>query len=862
MDYLEISLTRTLRRTNGISSVAFDGTTIVTGLSWDRTIKVWDVHTGECKKTLTGHTNYVFSVALQGTTIVSGSEDKTIKVWDMHTGECKKTLTGHTRSVMSVAFDGSTIVSGSNDYTIKVWDVHTGECKKTLTGHTNSVSSVAFDGTTIVSGSEDETVKVWDVHTGECKKTLTGHTNCVNSVAFKGTTIVSGSEDKTIKVWDVHTGECKKTLTGRFGWVKSVAFQGTTIVSGFDDGTIKVWDLHTGECKRTLTGHTNWVAVAFQGTTIVSGSHDGTIKVWSPKDPLKHESGNRKIPPAVGAALSLRSKYEAIRAERERLLDIFGDFNKIPVDAVGLVGDVGLTETFKSLFRIGKPDRAYDVSHPTESKSAYQDPFDNVSFDSQSPGATPDMEEIDLEPAKPPSTIREIRAANSAMVDRILDGPQDTFDFTGIGEIPIKLSKLQDVLGNIINQTEKMDIHPIVQWTGREGSLVGNYQIDPHLELAAYAPGKKYTDVTEMPIVLVCCVYSFNKNRAAHLFAIIIFNGRLYSFGFGYIDSDWSNSIKTIPLAMYNPDDIMNQPFYTGSGDSKDFRKVDVLNMFLLKREHIERLHAFVVRKNPSVRVETHKYVPVRKCNYVASTSEENNWLLHEDVNPGLAFNCAKVLAKMIFTEEMYCWGNSLATTIRSQALTEKDIAELSILEASYYTKLKEWKKIKTRMIPDMGQNKLKTRIIPDMGEFYGNLKNEIPNGDGMKKVLDRLKEEMNYIKHEAKKLIKPHMFEWGLEVLEEFETLYSAKGSEPSEIVSSVSEFLTRIQSPTVAALLPRTPESVKMDTHDVDSKKRKSRKNLTRTKHSKTKRHKSNQKTHKKRTKNVTRGYAIPSA
>jgi hypothetical protein len=105
-------------------------------------------------------------------------------------------------------------------------------------------------------------------------------------------------------------------------------------------------------------------------------------------------------------------------------------------------------------------------------------------------------------------------------------------------------------------------------------------------------------------------------------------------------------------------------------------------------------------------------------------------------------------------------------------------------------------------------------------------------------------------------------MFEWGLEVLEEFETLYSAKGSEPSEIVSSVSEFLTRIQSPTVAALLPRTPESVKMDTHDVDSKKRKSRKNLTRTKHSKTKRHKSNQKTHKKRTKNVTRGYAIPSA
>jgi WD40 repeat protein len=65
-------------------------------------------------------------VAFDGATIVSGSIDDRIKVWDVHTGECKKTLRGHTVGVLSVAFDGTTIVSGSYDRTVKVWDVHTG----------------------------------------------------------------------------------------------------------------------------------------------------------------------------------------------------------------------------------------------------------------------------------------------------------------------------------------------------------------------------------------------------------------------------------------------------------------------------------------------------------------------------------------------------------------------------------------------------------------------------------------------------------------------------------------------------------------------------------------------------------------
>ena len=52
----------------------------------------------------------------------------------VNTGQCLKTLQGHTKGVWSVAFspDGETIASSSDDGAIKIWDVKTGQCLKTL----------------------------------------------------------------------------------------------------------------------------------------------------------------------------------------------------------------------------------------------------------------------------------------------------------------------------------------------------------------------------------------------------------------------------------------------------------------------------------------------------------------------------------------------------------------------------------------------------------------------------------------------------------------------------------------------------------------------------------------------------------
>ncbi len=287
--------------TNRVSSVAFslDGGTLATG-GWDKIVKLWDVQTGQCLRTLKGLSNQIGSVvfSLDGQTLASGSEDGAVRLWRVSTGECLKTLRGHTNIVLSVAIstDGQTLASGSADCTVRLWNVRTGTHIKTLQGHRKAVVSVAFspDGKIIASGSNNQTVKLWNIDTGLCIRTLnTRPYTELTSVAFNSTgQIIAISSSTQVQLWNVCTGEYLKSLTGvlfrsHTDLIKSIAFSlephTQILASGSVDQTVLLWDIRTGECSQIFDGHTKPVtSVAFSpdARILASGSEDQFVILW------------------------------------------------------------------------------------------------------------------------------------------------------------------------------------------------------------------------------------------------------------------------------------------------------------------------------------------------------------------------------------------------------------------------------------------------------------------------------------------------------------------------------------------------------------------------------------------------------
>jgi len=262
--------------------------------SCDKTLRLWDLATGECIRTFEGHTDYVYSVAISADARygLSGSRDNTLRLWDLATGECIRTFEGHTNSVKSVAITAHARygLSGSVDNTLRLWDLATGECIRAFKEHTYSVYSVAItaDARYGLSGSYDKTLRLWDLATGECIRAFEGHTDYVESVAITADARygLSGSCDKTLRLWDLATGECIRVFEGHTYSVRvyvAITADARYSLSGGWDKNLRLWDLTTGECIRTFKGHTDYVesvAISADARYGLSGSEDKTLRLW------------------------------------------------------------------------------------------------------------------------------------------------------------------------------------------------------------------------------------------------------------------------------------------------------------------------------------------------------------------------------------------------------------------------------------------------------------------------------------------------------------------------------------------------------------------------------------------------------
>jgi len=176
-------------------------------------------------RVLSGHTHSVRAIAAYQDTLVSGSYDNTVRVWKISTGETIHRLQGHSMKVYSVVLDTkrNRCISGSMDNFVKIWSLDTGACLYTLEGHTSLVGLLDLRDERLVSAAADSTLRIWDPQNGVCKSTLTAHTGAITCFQHDGQKVISGS-DRTLKMWDVKTGECIKDLLTDLSGVWQVKF--------------------------------------------------------------------------------------------------------------------------------------------------------------------------------------------------------------------------------------------------------------------------------------------------------------------------------------------------------------------------------------------------------------------------------------------------------------------------------------------------------------------------------------------------------------------------------------------------------------------------------------------------------------
>lgn len=164
--------------------------------------------------TLTGHQESITGVKwLDGcneyNSLATCSMDRTICIWDIEVGECKRRVLA-AKPLLGIDFckENNLILSASCDRHIRLWDARAPDnatAKTAYTSHSAWVSSVAFGkaSNNFISGGYDNLVKLWDLRSPKaCLFDMIGHHDKVLDVNWTNSSyVLSGSADASLKIF-------------------------------------------------------------------------------------------------------------------------------------------------------------------------------------------------------------------------------------------------------------------------------------------------------------------------------------------------------------------------------------------------------------------------------------------------------------------------------------------------------------------------------------------------------------------------------------------------------------------------------------------------------------------------------------
>ncbi|XP_050985514.1 autophagy-related protein 16-1 isoform X6 [Labeo rohita] len=218
----------------GITSIEFDSAgSYLLAASNDFASRIWTVDDYRLRHTLTGHSGKVLSARflLDNARIVSGSYDRTLKLWDLRSKVCMKTVFAGS-SCNDIVCTEQCVMSGHFDKKVRFWDIRSESIVRELEllGRVTSLD-LNHDRTELLTCSRDDLVKIIDLRSNAVRQTFNAQGFKCGSdftrVTFSpdGSYVAAGSADGVLYIWNVLTGKLDKTLDkGHSSAINSVSW--------------------------------------------------------------------------------------------------------------------------------------------------------------------------------------------------------------------------------------------------------------------------------------------------------------------------------------------------------------------------------------------------------------------------------------------------------------------------------------------------------------------------------------------------------------------------------------------------------------------------------------------------------------
>jgi len=250
------------------------------------------------KHTLQGHTDGLFSANFNpnGENIITASYDKTVRIWDVETGEQMNKLQ-HTHSVFNAKFglNGKKFYySSDDDYRTlnrqtRIWDIKKKKIEKVLDGpikcrepsweelnndiadykwseHKNRITDFKLTLSNFKLKPDvkvflyynfyNNTVEIRNFKTKKIMNTLQGHTDSIYKAKFSKNKkiILTASKDNTVKIWNAQTGQILHTLYHPNVFCAKLSPNSQILVT-LSNKEVRVWDPQTYQLLHTLEEH-------------------------------------------------------------------------------------------------------------------------------------------------------------------------------------------------------------------------------------------------------------------------------------------------------------------------------------------------------------------------------------------------------------------------------------------------------------------------------------------------------------------------------------------------------------------------------------------------------------------------------